>query len=385
MKKIGIMTFWFSMDNYGQILQSFALQKYLRNEGYNAFVIKYFPFKKSNIWIKFVKIIKVYPVLAYFINRFKKKEEKSKNVKIELLNAHRNFDLFRKQNINFSEETYYGAKDIKKNPPKVNLYIAGSDQIWHYNYLNEDGLPYFLDFGLPSVKRLSYAPSFRFTHIPEERKQVLEKVLGNLDGISVRENNGINICKEVGQKADLVVDPTLLLETDDYSPFLAPVPYKNYLYCYILNIEKKEDINWSQIKEYSFTENLKIIVTVSSGYHQMREWFDDVEYSYSSIPEWLSLINKSSVFVTTSFHGVVFALLFHANFIFIPLSDIPGSNDRLISLLKPLGLLNRIWDKKCDLKSIINSKIDWENIDGIIAKDRQLSRTWLKNNINKEK
>lgn len=382
MKKIGIMTFWFSDDNYGQILQSFALQKYLRNEGYDAFVIKYYPFRKPKKWFVLFKIIRIYPVIKYLFRHFMQKDSYNK---MSQLNAKRQFNSFRMQNINFSEHEYYGAKDIKSNPPIADIYIAGSDQIWHYNYLNEDGLPYFLEFGSNSTLKLSYAPSFRFVHIPKDRESLLNRVLAKLDGISVREKSGIDVCKEVGQNAVVVVDPTLLLEKKDYSSFLVPVPYKDYIYCYILNIETQEDIKWSQIKEYSLFENLHLVVTVSSGYHQMREWFDDVEYSYSSIPEWLSLINKSSVFVTTSFHGVVFALLFHANFIFIPLSDIPGSNDRLISLLKPLGLLNRIWDKKCDLKSIINSKIDWENIDGIIAKDRQLSRTWLKNNINKEK
>ncbi|MCI6266290.1 MAG: polysaccharide pyruvyl transferase family protein, partial [Erysipelotrichaceae bacterium] len=126
-----------------------------------------------------------------------------------------------------------------------------------------------------------------------------------------------------------------------------------------------------------------LVVTVSSGYHQMQEWFDNVEYSYSSIPEWLSLIEKSRVFVTTSFHGVVFALLFHSNFIFVPLTNVSGSNDRLVSLLEPLGLLNRIWDKNRDLKSIIYEKIDWEKVDKKIETYRQSSREWLKFNLSK--
>lgn len=380
MKKIGIMTFWFSDDNYGQILQSFALQKYLRNEGYDAFVIKYYPFRKPKKWFVLFKIIRIYPVIKYLIKHFMQKDSYNK---MSQLNAKRQFNSFRMQNINFSEHEYYGAKEIKSNPPIADIYIAGSDQIWHYNYLNEDGVPYFLEFGSNSTLRLSYAPSFRFVHIPKDREPLLNRVLAKLDGISVREKSGIDVCKEVGQNAVVVVDPTLLLEKKDYSSFLVPVPYKDYIYCYILNIETQEDIKWSQIKEYSLFENLHLVVTVSSGYHQMQEWFDNVEYSYSSIPEWLSLIEKSRVFVTTSFHGVVFALLLHSNFIFVPLTNVSGSNDRLVSLLEPLGLLNRIWDKNRDLKSIIYEKIDWEKVDKKIETYRQSSREWLKFNLSK--
>ncbi len=41
--KIGIMTFWWSEDNYGQLLQCYALQKYLRDQGHDPFLIRYDP------------------------------------------------------------------------------------------------------------------------------------------------------------------------------------------------------------------------------------------------------------------------------------------------------------------------------------------------------
>lgn len=39
--KIGIITFWTSKDNYGQLLQCFALQQYLRKNGHEPYLIRY--------------------------------------------------------------------------------------------------------------------------------------------------------------------------------------------------------------------------------------------------------------------------------------------------------------------------------------------------------
>ena len=50
---IGIITYWTSDNNYGQILQAYALQKYLRNQGHTAYLITYIPHRK-----KLLEIIK---------------------------------------------------------------------------------------------------------------------------------------------------------------------------------------------------------------------------------------------------------------------------------------------------------------------------------------
>ena len=53
--KIGVMTFWWSQDNYGQILQCYALQKYLRDAGHDAYLIRYKNEEKSPLWKKCLK------------------------------------------------------------------------------------------------------------------------------------------------------------------------------------------------------------------------------------------------------------------------------------------------------------------------------------------
>ena len=63
--KIGIITYWWSKDNYGQLLQCYALQKYLQEHGHDAFLIKYNyeKSKKKNFLIKLLKAF--YPVSIY--------------------------------------------------------------------------------------------------------------------------------------------------------------------------------------------------------------------------------------------------------------------------------------------------------------------------------
>lgn len=129
--------------------------------------------------------------------------------------------------------------------------------------------------------------------------------------------------------------------------------------------------------------NLKSVVTNASGGFPAKEWFPDVDYQYSTIPQWISNIKNSEIFLTTSFHGVVFAILMHANFVFVPIKT-KGANSRAESLLNSLNLSFRIWDCKKDLDKLFEQEIDWNKIDNNLNQMRQFSVSWLLSNISKK-
>ena len=218
--KIGIITYWWSEDNYGSILQCYALQKYLRDAGYDAYLIRYDARKdetKNPNWTRLLKILNPVKLLRFLFY------QKSRIIYIlKKKNNPRNFDYFRNKYINQSEKTYYSYNELVNNPPEADVYIVGSDQMWNFNNLplgkiKDKFLACFLSFGDADVKRISYAVSFGNEKLNDDFVQEISLQLKKFDYISVREKSGIDICKQCGiHNAKWVPDPTMLLDADVY-------------------------------------------------------------------------------------------------------------------------------------------------------------------------
>ena len=177
----------------------------------------------------------------------------------------------------------------------------------------------------------------------------------------------------------LVVDPTMLLVKDDYLKITEWQDCGNYVYLYYLNISNRNEVKWIQLKECADKSNLKIIATPASGYFIGKELFEDVEYKYATIPQWIGLIDGAQLVVTTSFHGVVFCILHHTPFVYFPLKGkYSRGNNRVVDLCDMLHLSNRIWNEETSFETFINSDIDWENVDGILNERRNASIDYLK-------
>ncbi|MFT4071747.1 MAG: polysaccharide pyruvyl transferase family protein [Dysgonamonadaceae bacterium] len=377
--KIGIVTFWDTKDNYGQVLQGFALQQFLKKSGHEPFIIRYRyngnRHYKTPLWKLIVKFLLVFPIL--------KTKEKSKRRKfIENKCIKRNFDLFRTRYITFSSEEYNSIKELRANPPKSDCYIVGSDQVWGPLLDNEDSKAFFLDFGDENILRISYAASFGRKEYPNEYIDILKKYLLKLDNVSVREHDGVNICGKLGVNATHVLDPTFLLSESDYQKMITPVEYENYAYLYILNITDPNEIRWNEIKEYLEKNKLTSVITPSSGYVIGDEIFGDEVYDYATIERWLSNIYHSKFVVTTSFHGIVFSIILKKNFIYVPLKGkFEKGNNRALELLKNLGLENRVLTSDMSISSSLDRHTDWHIVDQKLQLLRKSSISFLENSI----
>ncbi|WP_277639604.1 polysaccharide pyruvyl transferase family protein [Bacteroides graminisolvens] len=379
--RIGIVTLWQSADNYGQLLQCWALQYYLRSKGHDVFLIKYdmqnnIPFK-----YKIFKCLKIILVLPLFI---KKKYFFNKNVR-ELAdkNKNRRFDDFRSRFISQSERTYKSLKDLQQKPPKAEAYIVGSDQVWAQLLNNKDNEVYFLNFGEPHVKRISYAASFAMSNYPAFLLQKLKKNLERFDSISVREKDGIDICNSVGKISSIVLDPTLLLQDFSYRAIASSRKHSGkYIYIYSINIKNPDELNFSKISHYARLNNYHIVVTPATGYIPGLEIYDDVEYDYASIPEWLSNLDNSQFVVTTSFHGVVFSLILHKKFMYVPLKgEYSSGNNRVLSLLTMLDLSNLCFESETDFERILSFEMNWHKIDLCLHEMKSISIEFINQNL----
>ena len=361
--KIGIITFWQSNDNYGQVLQCFALQQQLIKLRHKPFLIKYVPLQKTvqtSIAEKLWKLIQIYPIFLKLRKMQKAKQAKAFTLK----NRQRKFDEFRVKHIITNGVIYHGLSDIQNNPPDSDCYICGSDQVWSMLLNNDENQAFYLNFGDKDTKRIAYAASFGRDVYPMELNGKLHDMLAKFNAVSVREKTGINICKKVGIQAVDVLDPTLLLSVKEYVRIIeTPSVRGKYFYTYSLNITSEKDLCWKALLDYANLRGFKSVSTTSSGYFVGKEICSNTEYVYATIPQWLGYIQNAEFVATTSFHGVVFCLIMHTNFIYFPLKGTHSrGNSRVVSLLDYLGLHEKIFDGNMTIKQCIERPIDWNKV-----------------------
>lgn len=376
--RIGIVTYWSSSDNYGQQLQCFALQKYLIGLGHDAYLIKYMPTSHIPLWRRIARSVK------YRLLVSSEQKEKDRNTKLisernKLLNCRRGFKEFRDKYIKSTEIVYRNIKELRNNPPAADIYICGSDQVWNNSLKDPDTAGWFLDFGKPTVKRVSYAASIG-RDIDSSEINRFTKYLKNFNAISVREQKAYTLCHQLGfDKSLIAIDPTLLLNSSAYDSIEidsngTDVAGKPYVFIYTLNIRTAEEIYWDDFQKIIAKDGLQIRSVSSSGYLPARELLPGVQNEQATIPEWLSLIKHSEYVITTSFHGVVFCLLYHKPFYAVLLNnEYSKGNDRIISLLESLDLSFLIISNKESLTQAGFDRIDWVEVDEKIVLLRKKS------------
>ena len=240
------------------------------------------------------------------------------------------------------------------------ILITGSDQILNPWFLengeNGGSSAYYLDFGNIDIKRVAYAASFGTTHYPEHLIKRCTNYINKFRLISSREMSGIDIFSTMGGKnVTLRPDPTLLHTSDFYSCILTEqISLPRCIRMYMLRGLEKE-------LPQQVVNEVKEIITDQS------------------IEEWLNTIRFSSHLITNSFHGLVFCLLFHVPFSIVLNSlENKGMNDRFFTLLKAIGLENRIFLSTQFSTQNLNHQFDWNQVDTKICEIRDRGWSFLK-------
>ena len=362
--KVGIVSFCDSRNNYGQLLQCWALQQVLRKLGHVPYHIRYdYRAQRPGKLRQFLND----GLVKSLIHRVLHHKEISLNKHLRMQNAisdrQRDFEGFMTAHLAFAPEVYHSIEQLRNNPPQAEAYITGSDQVWSMLPEADYNKAFYLDFGDEKALRLSYAASFGRSVYPAELLPVLRNLLSNFDGISVRENSGVDICAQAGAEAVLALDPTLLLSDSDYKTLgSAQNEHASYVMIYSINIEHPEQMDWEGIREYAGKQGLDVRCVSSTGHLPAREIFDGAIYSYPEISQWISLVRSASMMFTTSFHGVVFSILTHTNFVYYPLEGkYSGGNSRVADLLAALSLEDHIWKHGMDYAKVQTP--DWTEVD----------------------
>ena len=345
--KISLLTFSKEL-NFGANLQCYALCKTLQGMGHQVDII--------DIQLPRVKF-SWYTTLLHIPQDFL-------------------FFLFRKKHLNFFTRKYKTPAELQNVQHKSDLYIVGSDQVWNIDITKRlEPLIYFFSFLPDGVRRISYAASFgtdswQSSALTEDVKMLLHR----FNAVSVREQTGVAICKNTfGIDAQLVVDPTLLLDSYDgicgrYNP-----KHETNELIYFTFIRNKAEQRI--IAEFAKVNNMQAMALRSN-----RSIPGLKRRTYVSVAEWLKSIRYAKLVVTNSFHCMVFCIIFHKKFVAVPAHT--GRTTRQEGLLEQLGLSDHFCKDTNDLYStmehVVNKEIDYSVIDRKIREMREESCDFLK-------
>lgn len=356
--KVGILTFHKAV-NYGAILQAYALHKALENEQIDNEIVDYTNNKIDNNYKLFThKSMKRFiSDICYSYIKIKKK---------------RKFNCFMREHIKLSKECK-SYEDLKKIDNEYDAFITGSDQVWNYKHTGMDK-GYFLNFTSENRKKNSYAASFGIDEIPKEQKEEYYEMLKDFNNISVRENGGKKIIKDLLQKECSVnIDPSFLIPKEEWRRILKKPKEKDYILIFVM---QKNKTIFEFAEKLAKEKNLEIIYISDSFKKRIKG-----KYKYTLSPtEWLGYFFNAKYIITNSFHGLAFSLILNKNF-FVELQKPPATgNARLEQLIE----LFKVQDRKIinGRNENINSDINWGYINNIIESEKNKSLLYLEAIIN---
>lgn len=380
--KVGIVTFHWS-DNYGAVLQAYALQTFLQKQGHKVLIVNYWPhaYPSRNIqlvqWIPEIFLEGCFSVLSVIGRFFPGKLKQSIDRRYKILG----FSNFRNKRL-FLTDPICNQTELVRFADYFDVLISGSDQVWNPVLFDQEKKMsncYLLSFSAGKARKIAYAasigPADVFKKAPHWKEYFSQK-LKELDAISVREKSIVPVVQDLSGRDDVTVvsDPTMLLDSSAYAEICCRRNVKNpYLFNYVLHgVEEGMD---AHVQTISQALGLQVIKCDACKSELLSS-----DYRLPTPTVWLSLIRDASFVVTNSFHGIVFCLIFNIPFI---ASLVDGKdavrNGRILDMLSTVGLLDRVFGLgELIPVNIFRQKIDWCSVNSRITAFKALSIAYLK-------
>lgn len=324
MKKVGIFTIYIA--NYGAVLQTYALQKYLR-ETYPDLDVQVVDFYTHEPYAIFKKasdnpiknILRQSTKLLHYCELRRRNSREQHFIKEEFILSPR----------------YDNVDELMANMPQYDIYLTGSDQV--FNVKSRYSALFYQTFSVKGGIKAAYAPSFGTSEFTDDYKSAIRKSISTFSFLSCREDDGASVLSELkGQNIPCVLDPTLLLNKEQWSKVMsAPMSKDKYLLIYDLNGGQK-------------------LVSIAKPIANQNGWkiwcitqHTDIRYKgvdrliYDAGPrEFIGLFSEAQYVITDSFHGTAFSIIFEK--LFNTYIAVPRAARRIESLLKECGMSERV-------------------------------------------
>lgn len=363
MKKVGIVTFHNS-KSYGATLQAYATLEIIRKLGYDVEFVDY-----TNSYEQGKRKISLKHIKSFFRRMIKNIILKDSCWKRVAFNN--TFELYN----NALSKKINDKTDL--NSLKYDILVVGSDQVWNPVITGGIDDVYLLNFS--DCRKISYASSMGSHFISENEKNIYQECLSKFSKISVRETFALDeLSKIINKDIKIVIDPTMLLEKDDWNKFINKQSKKlfNFQEKYILTffVGGSTDKYKETILNVKSKLNIPVYDIHSNKYR--REGIDRV-LAGVSVCEFVNLIKKASFIITDSFHGTVFSILYEKPFLAVSNKNNPI---RVKELLTKLSIKDRL-----DNINSIDQDIDYLMVNKTLKSLKMDSLKWLEGALNDER
>lgn len=366
--RIGIITYH-RAENYGSVLQAYALNKYIRdlNKQYEVETIDYYNQAQMEMYTLFQPntcIMNIVRNIHTLLNKH------------ALLQKKASFQKFIEQYIPLSINFKNNQEELTRYADNYTICICGSDQIWNTHCQDQDS-NYFLSFATQSYK-IAYAPSLGITQFTPEDESIFKKYLPTFNALSVREKIGADYLQKLIHKPITVVaDPVFLLERKQWEAIANPSSYKKkYILCYFIgDIPGMRDFAKKVEKETGY----RAIVILKN--------LRDIKYHfytlYSTGPQdFLGLIKDAEYIITSSFHAVAFSIIFNKKF-WVFTGNNKKPNSRITNICNICNLENRILTTESWQNCLYDAPIDFISVNKNIEYYKQYSAQFIIDSIHK--
>lgn len=372
--KIGLVTFQ-RAHNYGAQFQAFALQKFLHDRGHDIEFVDYWPDYRKGMYDLLDlsalgsdrkphrKLLSAGKSLAKLALTYPWKKQRSDR-----------FEGFMDQRLNIPENTRITrGEDI---PDTYDAYIFGSDQIWRYNRFNTyNGYDstYWGKYPEDSAAlKITYAASMGVTPKDNRSDEFIARHLANFTAISVREKSLLKLIKPLTDKpVHQVLDPAFLLDRTQWNAIAARNLQLPARFVLLYNLNKSDTAR--RLADGVAQRIGCEVIEVNSEVAPLK--FSRRYFNTGGPAEFLSLFAKASYVISTSFHGVVFSLIYRREFQALGL----GANAaRVTDLLGELDIRNRYsaeWEE--NLEPDLSEEIDYDRVHAALDRLRQQSVDFL--------
>lgn len=361
--KTAIIT-WVTYCNFGTFLQAYALQRYLMDLGITNTILD-----DSSMIISPIN-------LKYRLKKFLMRISNTDYRKFEhsIKQANRLFGYFKNELLNIDKDIL----NLSSVNAKYDTFICGSDQIWNpFSLENPNADYYYASF--TTKKKIAYAPSIGVSEVPQQYKEKLKKLTSCFDFLSAREQQGVDILRELtGKEVVKVVDPTLLLDREQWNVLLPKnVPCEeNYILAYFLT---PNIVFINAALEYARKKGLRLkMFFLDKSYKRY-----DCDLITAGPIEFLHYVRDAKCLFTDSFHGSIFASIFHTQFFTFKRfkQTVKNQNSRVENLLKIMNISERLLDEENYNNINELSDIDFSSVDYNLGPFIKKSKEYIKKAI----
>ena len=341
--------------NVGNKLQNYAVQELCKKQGYDVKTLRIYELPKNT---RESKIINELKRIKYFINKDK-------------LYINKEFKKFQKQHFRMHPRYIFDNENNEKLQKKYDKFIVGSDQVWN-PFFGLKGDLQFLQFA-DNKDKIAFSASIGVNEVPEDQKEKYIEGIKNIDYLSVREDKGKEIVKELTDREDVqvLVDPTMLLTKDEWKKVSQKPDFINkdkYILTYFLG-NMSEDIK-NQINSFAKENNYKVIDVMKDG--KVCRGIGPAEFVY--------LEENAELICTDSFHSCVFGILMETPFlIFNRQDENKPMNSRIETLLSKFKLQSQQYAGGIEKATLL---VDYKEAHKILEDERKKAFEFLNKALN---